>query len=91
LRHGELVGSDLHPYTEDPIAAVRRSILQWDFILYVASRIDRAAIADARKMADATWAMQTVYATLGLDREFEIAAVLRRQARRDSKHQSASA
>ena len=88
--HGELVGFDLYPYTEDPIEAVRRSILQWDFIWHLASKIDRVALADARERADAVAAMQTVYATLGLDREHEAAAIRRRKARRDSKQPSAS-
>src|SRR3989441_4269911 len=27
--HGERLGFDLYPYTEDAVAAVRRSVLQW--------------------------------------------------------------
>ncbi len=42
---GERLGFDLYPYTEDAIAAVKRSVLQWRFIDSVAERIDDAALA----------------------------------------------
>src|SRR5258706_16029288 len=45
---GERLGFDLYPYTEDAIAAVRRSVLQWRFIDSVAGRIDDAALREAQ-------------------------------------------
>ena len=39
---GERLGFDLYPYTEDAVAAVRRSVLQWRFIESVAARVDDA-------------------------------------------------
>lgn len=30
--HGEHIGFDLYPYTEDQVAAVRHSVIQWTFI-----------------------------------------------------------
>jgi len=41
---GERLGFDLYPYTEDQVAAVRRSVLQWNFIDSAAARIDDAAL-----------------------------------------------
>src|SRR5581483_5867579 len=41
---GERLGFDLYPYTEDQVGAVRRSVLQWQFIDSVAARIDDAAL-----------------------------------------------
>ena len=38
-------GFDLYPYTEDQVAAVRRSVEQWRFIDGVAARIDDAGAA----------------------------------------------
>ena len=38
---GEIIGFDLYPYTEDQIAAVRRAILQWEFVGDLARKIDR--------------------------------------------------
>jgi xylose isomerase len=85
--HGEIVGFDLYPYTEDQVAAVRRSILHWEFIWDVASRIEREALADARKRADAIAGFRAVYAALGLDRDYEAQIVGRRQARRRTDRQ----
>ena len=47
--NGERLGFDLYPYTEDAVAAVRRSVLQWRFIDGVAARIDDAALREAQK------------------------------------------
>lgn len=69
VRYGEneeRIGFDLFPYTEDPVAAVRRSVLQWDFIYDIARRIDRNALAEAQKEKDAVKAYQVVYGALGL-------------------------
>ena len=63
--HGERLGLDLYPYTEDAVAAVRRSVLQWRFIDGVAARIDDAALAEAQAGKDAVSAYELVYAALG--------------------------
>jgi xylose isomerase len=63
--HGERLGFDLYPYTEDAIAAVRRSVLQWRFIDSVAARIDDAALREAQSRKDAVRAYEIVYKALG--------------------------
>jgi xylose isomerase len=63
--HGERLGFDLYPYTEDAVAAVRRSVLQWRFIDGVAARIDDAALREAQQRRDAVAAYELVYAALG--------------------------
>jgi len=65
------IGFDLYPYTEDPFAAVRRSVLQWEFLLDLALRVDRAALAEARQRADAVGAVSAFYRALGLDEAYE--------------------
>jgi xylose isomerase len=62
---GERLGFDLYPYTEDAVAAVRRSVLQWRFIDGVAARIDEAALREAQLRKDAVAAYELVYAALG--------------------------
>jgi xylose isomerase len=62
---GERLGLDLYPYTEDQVAAVRRSVLQWRFIDEVAGRIDDAALRAAQAEKDAVRAYELVYAALG--------------------------
>ena len=62
---GERLGFDLYPYTEDAVAAVRRSVLQWRFIDSVAARIDDAALREAQQVKDAVRAYELVYAALG--------------------------
>jgi len=62
---GERLGFDLYPYTEDAIAAVRRSVLQWRFIDSVAARIDDAALREAQSKKDAVRAYEIVYNALG--------------------------
>ena len=47
--NGERLGFDLYPYTEDAVAAVKRSVLQWRFIDSVAARIDDAALREAQQ------------------------------------------
>jgi xylose isomerase len=61
----ERLGFDLYPYTEDQVAAVRRSVLQWRFIDDVASRIDEEALREAQSRKDAVRAYEIVYAALG--------------------------
>ncbi len=63
--NGERLGFDLYPYTEDAVAAVRRSVLQWRFIDSVAARIDDAALREAQMRKDAVRAYELVYAALG--------------------------
>jgi len=62
---GERLGMDLYPYTEDAVAAVRRSVLQWRFIDSVAARIDDGALREAQSRKDAVAAYELVYAALG--------------------------
>jgi xylose isomerase len=62
---GERLGFDLYPYTEDQVGAVRRSVLQWQFIDSVAARIDDAALREAQQAKDAVRAYEIVYAALG--------------------------
>lgn len=62
---GERLGFDLYPYTEDAVAAVRRSVLQWRFIDGVAARIDDEALHEAQSHKDAVRAYELVYAALG--------------------------
>jgi xylose isomerase len=59
------LGFDLYPYTEDQVAAVKRSVLQWRFIDGVAGRIDGDALAAAQASKDAVRAYELVYAALG--------------------------
>jgi xylose isomerase len=63
--NGERLGLDLFPYTEDQVAAVRRSVEQWRFIDSVAERIDDAALREAQARKDAVTAYELVYAALG--------------------------
>jgi xylose isomerase len=63
--NGERLGFDLYPYTEDAVAAVRRSVEQWRFIWDVAGRIDDAALREAQSRKDAVGAYELVYAALG--------------------------
>jgi xylose isomerase len=63
--NGERLGFDLYPYTEDAVAAVERSVLQWRFIDGVASRVDDAALREAQQRKDAVAAYELVYAALG--------------------------
>ena len=63
--NGERLGFDLYPYTEDAIAAVRRSVLQWRFIDGIAAKVDDAALREAQMRKDAIRAYELVYAALG--------------------------
>jgi xylose isomerase len=63
--NGERLGFDLYPYTEDAVAAVRRSVLQWRFIDGIAAKIDDAALREAQLRKDAVAAYELVYAALG--------------------------
>jgi xylose isomerase len=63
--HGERLGFDLYPYTEDAVGAVRRSVLQWRFIDRVASQIDEPELRRAQQAKDAVRAYELVYGALG--------------------------
>jgi xylose isomerase len=63
--HGERLGLDLYPYTEDAVGAVRRSVLQWRFIDGVAAKIDEPGLRQAQQSKDAVRAYELVYAALG--------------------------
>ena len=76
---GQRIGYDLYPYTEDQVAAVRRSVLQWAFIDDLASKIDRKALAEARSNADAVEGYRIVYETMGLDRAYTERILSRRK------------
>jgi hypothetical protein len=65
--------------------------MQWELIWDLASKINREALEDARERADAIAGMRTVYATLGLDSEYEAAVVRRRRARREATKRKAHA
>jgi xylose isomerase len=65
--YGERLGFDLYPYTEDQVAAVRRSVLQWRFIDSVAGRIDDAELRKAQSAKDAVRAYELVYGALGAE------------------------
>jgi xylose isomerase len=62
---GERLGFDLYPYTEDAVAAVRRSVLHWRFIEAVAARLDTPALRGAQMAKDAVRAYELVYEALG--------------------------
>jgi xylose isomerase len=66
--NGEHLGFDLYPYTEDQVAAVKRSVLQWNFIDDVASRLDGDALREAQQRKDAVRAYELVYEALGAAR-----------------------
>jgi xylose isomerase len=80
-QHGELLGFDLYPYTENQVGAARRALLHWEFIWDLAASIDRTVLDDARDRADALGSQRAVYRALGLDDAFE-AEVARRHAER---------
>jgi xylose isomerase len=63
--NGERLGFDLYPYTEDAVAAVRRSVLQWRFIDSIAAKLDGDALREAQRNKDAVAAYEIVYGALG--------------------------
>ncbi len=65
--NGERIGADLFPYTEDQVQAVRRALLQWEFIWDLAAKIDDAALEEAWRNKDAVRGQEIVYEVLGLD------------------------
>jgi xylose isomerase len=77
--NGELIGFDLYPYTEDQVTAVRRAILQWEFIWDLAHKIDRGSLRDAKSRADALAGQRALYRALGLDEDYEAEIIRRRK------------
>lgn len=67
---GERLGYDLFPYTEDQVAAVKRSVVQWEFLWEIAAKIDREALRQAQAASDTVGAYREVYRALGLDQSF---------------------
>lgn len=65
------MGFDLYPYTEDPVEAVRRSVLQMEYMLAVAERMNDAELEAAKARADAVGAYKVFWQALGLDADFE--------------------
>lgn len=64
---GERIGYDLFPYTENQVEAVKRSIIQWEFIDQIASRIDDEAMSAAERERDAVKAYTELYRAMGMD------------------------
>ncbi len=60
----------LYPYTKDQLAAVHRSVLQWEFIDDLTRRIDRNALADAVSHVDSVTGYRIVYNAMGLDKAY---------------------
>jgi xylose isomerase len=63
--NGERLGFDLYPYTEDAVAAVRRSVLAWCFIEKIAKKLDGDELSKAQEAKDAVRAHELVFAALG--------------------------
>jgi xylose isomerase len=78
-QEGERVGFDLYPYTEEQVGAVRRAILQWEYIWDLARKMDRGALGEARDRADALAGQRAVYAALGMDEAYEEEILRRRK------------
>ena len=76
---GQRIGYDLYPYTEDQIAAVRQSVIQWAFIDDLARKIDRQALDEARTRADAVEGYRVVYEVLGLNKGYTESIIARRK------------
>ncbi|HYF81243.1 MAG TPA: TIM barrel protein [Symbiobacteriaceae bacterium] len=70
-KNGERIGFDLFPYTEDAVEAVKRSVIQFEYMREVALRIDDAEMQAAKEKADAVGAYRAFWKALGLTPEFE--------------------
>ena len=86
-QEGERVGFDLYPYTEDQVGAVRRAIVQWEFIWDLARKMDRGALGEARDRADALAGQSEVYRVLGMGEDYEEEV---RRRRREARAQRSS-
>ena len=82
---GEIVGFDLYPYTEDQVEAVRRAIVQWEFIWDLAAKIEREELREAKSRADALLGQRALYRALGLDEDYEAEIVRRRKEARAAR------
>ena len=63
--NGERLGFDLFPYTEDAVAAVKRSVLAWRFIEEIARKLDGDELREAQQEKDAVRAHELVFEALG--------------------------
>jgi xylose isomerase len=63
--NGERLGFDLYPYTEDAVGAVKRSVLQWNYINGIAAKLDGPELRAAQQQKDAIRAYELVYTALG--------------------------
>jgi xylose isomerase len=81
------MGFDLYPYTEDQLAAVRRAILQWEFVWDLATKIDRTGLREAKNLADALAGQKVVYAALGMNEDYEAEISNRRKEARASRRE----
>jgi xylose isomerase len=70
------------------VAAVRRAIVQWEFIWDLARKIDRAELREAKSRADALAGQKAVYAALGMDEGYEAEIAVRRQEARASRNET---
>lgn len=68
-RHGERLGMDLYPYTEDAIQAARQSLIQWQFIDEISRRLDEETLRTAQAQKDAMAAYRVVYSALGMSED----------------------
>lgn len=66
-QHGERIGYDLYPYTEDQIIAARQSAVQWEFIDMLAGKIDDATLAEAHAEKDVLVAYRAVFQAMGMN------------------------
>lgn len=65
-KNGERIGFDLFPYTEDQIEAVKESVIHWEFIYDLATKIDTQQLYEAKRSKDAVKAYREVYKALGV-------------------------
>lgn len=70
-KNGERIGFDLFPYTEDPVEAVKRSVMHFEYMAEIARRMDNAELEAAKNEADAVRAYRAFWRALGLDEAFE--------------------
>ena len=70
------------------MAAVRRAIVQWEFIWDLAHKIDREALREAKSGADALAGQRAVYAALGLDMDYEAEIIKRRKGAKTAESEA---
>jgi xylose isomerase len=69
------------------LAAVRRAILQWEFVWDLATKIDRTGLREAKNLADALAGQKVVYAALGMNEDYEAEISNRRKEARASRRE----